>query len=127
MKKILYLLLLVPFNLHATEARLRDGKIEFAVGILDGTVFWTPAEKSDAQANIDTFKSTSTLIIVDLVPTALEQTVADSGIRFFNFSEYYQAINDKIALEDKLADLKPSEVRKKSAEIQAIETENNKR
>ena len=56
----------------------------------------------------------------DYVPTPMESALANSGIKFKNFSDFYECSKSTSSAQDKIDDLPPSEVKKKADKIQAI-------
>lgn len=129
MKKILFAIL-VCFGIskgYCIESRIVDGKPEFAVSKVNGVVCWTPQEQADLETAFNQFSATSSVTVQMLTPSTLEDFIFQSGLKFKNKSELDDCVNNKQALDDKIMDLLPSEYSKKSAEIDALKMESDKR
>lgn len=112
--------------LHATEARLRGGKIEFAVAKVNGIVCWTTQER-DALGDSFAKISTMTVTMEDLTPTPLEVQLSTGGLTYSNFSDFMSARDDKAALEAKLDDLPPSKQKALKPTVDVLRSEDAKR
>ncbi len=125
------LLYAIPFLLvtlvGATESKLKNGKIEFAVATVNEVVVWTEAEKVCLETSFDQFSATTPVITENLTPTVIEQALADSGFNFKNYSDFRNSADNKETLEDRLDDLPNSIKRKKASIISTLKAENNKR
>lgn len=104
-----------------TPSQLTDGVIEFAIWTVGGKPAFNASEKDAlVEANPQ-----ATVAVV--TKTAFEIMIASSGIKFVNYSDFKKAVEDKDHLDDKIADTKASDYRKKKLEMDALKVENNKR
>ena len=60
-------------------------------------------------------------------PTAFELAITNGAIKFDNWTDLLECLNNKQAVRDKISDLKPSDRRKKAAELATLELENERR
>jgi hypothetical protein len=120
-KLILSLCLLVPGALWAvTPSALVDGKVVFAIAMVRNVPVFNQEEKDRV---IETVGGD----ITPLSSTTLELTIANSGLQFLNYTDYVNCVNSKEYTQDKIDDLKPTELRKILSGIQILIAENNKR
>ena len=125
---ILFISLTIPSICFAiTPFRIVNGKIEFAKGKTDDTLFWTQREIDDAEDTFTEFSSTSTKSVELVIPSNFEMSVATSGLTFQNYTDFEKCLKDKSYLTDKLSDIKPSDERKNRLTVDFIKLENSKR
>lgn len=60
-------------------------------------------------------------------PSNFELSIATSGMKFDNYTDFVTCVSDKEHLRDKLDDLKPSDDRKNRRTMDYLRSENNKR
>ena len=61
------------------------------------------------------------------VPTNFEVTLATSGIKFDNYTDYIQCRDDKDHLDEKMDDLNPSKQKKLKPSLDYLKSENAKK
>ena len=129
MKKYIHIICCLVCSLAYAEtpSRLLDGKVQLAFGEVNGQVCWTQSEQEKAIAHYESMSSTVVFTAMSYVPDKFEVTLATSGIKFDNFTDYQRARDEKAYLEDKLDDLKPSQNRKMKSSIDFLRKENAKR
>ena len=127
MKYLILILMLIPSVALATEARLTNGKPEFAAGTVNGVTVWSTPERDALVAKLDVFSGTSPVSVVNFTPSNFEVSVATSGIEFAGYTDFKKCLDDREYLRDKLEDLKPSVTRKNQATVNFVTSENNKR
>ena len=96
-----------------------------AVAEVNGKICFTEAEKNTAIAYVQN-AGTEPLTVNDFNDSFFV-SVATSGIKFENNSDYLDAIANKDKLQDKLDDMKPSDRKKNKKTIDYLEIENSKR
>ena len=127
MKKLALLLTLFACGIaYAVPSRLIDGKPQPAVAEVNGTICWTLEEKAAAVSYVQA-SGTETLTTQDYAKDSFEVSVATSGLKFENYSDFKRAVASKPALEDKLDDMPPSDRRKNRRTVDYLELENSRR
>ncbi len=111
----------------ATPSRLIYGKVQFAVSDVNGYLCWTPEERQKAIDHYESMGATVTYTVMDFAQTAFEVALASAGIKFENYSDYKNCLENKAYLEDRLDDLRESEKRKLKGSINYLKSENSKR
>ncbi len=101
------------------------GRVEFATATVGGVEVFTEEELS-AVSKLHHFKKIDTTIVV-YSPTAFEKYLAESGIKFEGMSDFRKCVKDKDYLDDKLADMKPSNIRRNKTKIEQIKAKNSQR
>lgn len=127
MKKLLLLALFFPLNLWAASSRLTDGKINFAVSVVNGVTCWTAAEKTAEINKYNVNGATTALIISDTAATNFEVSLTTAGIKYENYTDYLQCLASTDHLADKLDDIPPSVARKNKRTLDYLRLENSKR
>ena len=61
------------------------------------------------------------------VPTNFEVTLATSGLKFDNYTDYIQCRDDKDHLDEKMDDLNPSKQKKLKPSLDYLKSENAKK
>lgn len=82
--------------LHASDSRLRDGKVEFAVSSVNGEPAWTAKEKQGLIDKYAPFASTSPIAVVDNIPTKSEVALSTSA-SFRNYSEFKNSLDGYVS------------------------------
>lgn len=129
MKKLILALSLFAlwnYPVYASPSTLVDGKPKFAVATVNGKICWTQKEKDDEISHVNAV-GTRTATVQDFSLTPLETAIIAGDLQYENYSDFEKVLSEKQHLTDKISDIKPSDARKKSAEIQAIVAENGKR
>ena len=121
------LTLFIASILHAVESRLVGDKIEFANSKVNGVVCWTPAERDKLVMDLLIFDSTSPLTVDLITPSNFEVSIATSGIRWLNYSDFVSARDDKNHLDDKLDDMPASKAKRNKVTLDYLRSENSKR
>lgn len=125
MKIFVFLLLVAGLSFNrafaVTPSALKDGVVVFAMYDVNGEWVFEEERKNE----ILVFNPNAQ--VVNLNPTTFEMQVAQSGIKFSNYSDFVRCVENKEYLDDKILDLKPSEYKKKKNSIDTLKIENNKR
>ena len=118
MKKCLFLIQILFFNraFAVTPSKLVDGKVVFAVGSVSGDYVWTTADfnaiaQSSAPGNLTA-----------ITPTILEVSISTGGLKFSNYSDFVKCVESNSYLDEKVLDLKPSELKAVNKNIKNMTT-----
>ena len=100
MKRLLFIpvLFLSMAIFAATPARLKDGKIDFAVSTTDDKPAFT-IEEENAMLNAD-------FVTKSVEPTINEVNIASCSLKFSNYSEYINCLTNKDSLKVKIVELR---------------------
>lgn|SRR3990167_4676223 len=120
------LVALTSCPLFADSERLTDGIIQFAIATVNGVSVFSNQEKQNVIDGIEAYGKVAVIQAVT-APSNFEVSVATSGIKFDNYTDYRRCVDEKEYLQDKIDDLKQSEIRKMKPTIDYLQAEIVKR